>query len=336
MAQATQTSGDIPNEIILFHYPFSPYARKVVWYLALRGISYAQCIQPIIMPRPDLEELGVSYRRIPLMAIGRDVYCDTSLILRKLEERHPKGKLGCSTGEQRAIEQLITKWITNAGIFALAARCIPPDSPVMKDPKFLKDRAEFSGRPWSNEAQRKGRPEALAGMREAYDLVETTLLSDGRDWLLGTGKPSLADVEAIMPFHWLSTMPGAIPPETASAESHPKVFAWLERFNEAVKSAKQKPLTLKGPAAVKAVKEAEFAEQGGRIDDLDPLKLAGGDSVAAYPLDSGATGKVIGKLVDLTPNEVTVAVKPKSGDNNIHVHLPRWGFRVAPISSTKL
>lgn len=42
-----------------------------------------------VLPRPDLEALGITYRRIPIMAIGRDVYCDSSLIIDVLEERFP-------------------------------------------------------------------------------------------------------------------------------------------------------------------------------------------------------------------------------------------------------
>jgi len=32
------------NGIVLYHYNFSPFARRVIWYLALRGIDYAQCV----------------------------------------------------------------------------------------------------------------------------------------------------------------------------------------------------------------------------------------------------------------------------------------------------
>jgi glutathione S-transferase len=32
------------NGVVLYHYSFSPFARRVIWYLALRGIDYAQCV----------------------------------------------------------------------------------------------------------------------------------------------------------------------------------------------------------------------------------------------------------------------------------------------------
>ena len=42
---------------------------------------------PSMMPRPLLRNnLHLTYRKIPVLAIGNDVYCDTSLILEALEE----------------------------------------------------------------------------------------------------------------------------------------------------------------------------------------------------------------------------------------------------------
>jgi hypothetical protein len=34
------------RDIILYLYTFSPYARRVVWYLNLRKIPYTQCVGP--------------------------------------------------------------------------------------------------------------------------------------------------------------------------------------------------------------------------------------------------------------------------------------------------
>lgn len=42
---ASATGSDAPP-IVLYHYPYSPYARRVAWYLSLRGIPYAECVSP--------------------------------------------------------------------------------------------------------------------------------------------------------------------------------------------------------------------------------------------------------------------------------------------------
>ena len=147
------------------------------------------------MPRPDLQKIGVNYRRIPLLAIGRDVYCDTRIILRKLEELVPDGRLGASRGDQKILEKLLETWTIESGIFNRASQLIPADMPLLKDPVFQKDREDLSGRSWSKDSILKFRPEALSVIRNAFKLLETTLLADGRDWVLKTEKPTLADIE---------------------------------------------------------------------------------------------------------------------------------------------
>jgi len=43
-----------------------------------------------MLPRPILvATFGLTYRKIPVVAIGRDVYCDTSLIIEALEHNFP-------------------------------------------------------------------------------------------------------------------------------------------------------------------------------------------------------------------------------------------------------
>lgn len=151
-------------------------------------------IQPPTLPRDDLSALGVAYRRIPVMSIGRDVYCDTRLMLSKLEERFPEGALGARQPEHHAIQELLEKWTIDGGVFNRAAQLIPTDMPLFNDPKFIKDREELSGRSWAKEDVAKMRAEALADMREMFNLLETTLLADGREWILKTEKPSLTDI----------------------------------------------------------------------------------------------------------------------------------------------
>ena len=183
------------NDIILFHYSFSPYARRVIWYFTLRGIDYGECKQPVYLPREDVNALGVKYRRIPIMSIGRDIYCDTRLILRKLEEKFPSGALGASLPDQKAVEKLLESWVIDGGIFVRAGQVLPPEMPLLKDPRFARDREDYSGRSWDKRDIEAMRPEGLTHIRDAFVFLESGLLADGRQWILKTEKPSLADIE---------------------------------------------------------------------------------------------------------------------------------------------
>ena len=128
------------------------------------------------------------------MSIGRDIYCDTRLILQKLEEKSDTGTLGASEPEQKAIEKLLEQWTIDGGVFNRTAQLIPPEMPLMKDSKFVKDREDYMGRSWAKSDVINSRPEALAHMREFFQLLESTILADGREWVLKTEKPSLADI----------------------------------------------------------------------------------------------------------------------------------------------
>lgn len=148
------------------------------------------------MPRPDLEALGIKYRRIPILSIGKDIYCDTRLILQKLEERFPASEQYPSIASKQAagMAALLSKFTIDGGVFARAAQLIPPEFPVMQDERFLKDRTELTGRRWSSEEVRRQRPEAVVHMRECFGVVEG-LLADGREWIAATKGVDLADID---------------------------------------------------------------------------------------------------------------------------------------------
>lgn len=323
------------NDIVFFHYSFSPFARKVIWYLTLRGIEYGQCIQPVYLPREDINALGVKYRRIPIMSIGRDIYCDTRLILHKLEEKFPSGALGAPQPDQKAIEKLLESWTIDGGIFVRAAQAIPTDMPLLNDPKFTKDREDYTGRSWDKKNIEAMRPEALTHIRDAFVFLETGLLADGRQWVLKTEKPSLADIEAVWPFHWLLELKGALPHSLISKEKFPKVYAWIGRFSKAVSTAKSsapKPTTLKGAEAVKHVTQAEFYEPEGDVDASDPLGLKKGQDVESWPIDSGFKHHDRGQLVSLTSKEVVLEAQSKFGGRDVRIHHPRWNYRTRAVS----
>ena len=137
-----------------------------------------------------------------------------------------------------------------------------------------------------------------------------------------------------------------MPPNVVSAKLFPKVFAWIQRFRAAVNAAKSsapKWVTMEGADAIRAVIHSNLAESKDTVDEIDPLQLQKGTEVEVYPTDWGSEHRDRGRLVSLTPDEVTVAAKSRTGDSELRVHAPRTGFRVTEIgrsasngSSTKL
>jgi hypothetical protein len=134
-------------------------------------------------------------------------------------------------------------------------------------------------------------------------------------------------------------MKGSMPPTIVSEKQFPKVYAWIARFRAALKAAKAsapKPVTLKGPDAVKAILNSEFSEPSGTVDADDALGLKAGTEVEVYPIDSGFTHHDHGRLLTLTPNEVVVEAQSQVGGKEIRIHAPRTGFRVTAVDSSKL
>ena len=102
------------------------------------------------LPRPELSEtLGITYRRIPILAIGRDVYADTSLIASTLERRYPASDGYGTLFPQRksggspdtGMAKTLVMYYIDRAIFPLAAASLPYSK---FSESFLKDRADVS------------------------------------------------------------------------------------------------------------------------------------------------------------------------------------------------
>src|SRR5262245_22106178 len=76
--------------LLLHQYDTSPFSEKVRKVLAHKGVTWGAVDQPTMMPKPELLPLTGGYRRIPVLQIGADVYCDSQLIARVLERLYPE------------------------------------------------------------------------------------------------------------------------------------------------------------------------------------------------------------------------------------------------------
>lgn len=298
-------------------------------------------MQPRVMPRPDLSRLGVKYRRIPVLTIGRDVYLDTRHIMTKLSELEPgKGaRLSVATTlEQKALQRLFQVFMIDSGFSRCIVQFILYKTRGMMDPEFIKDRTELmSGASFfPPEALEAMRPDTIRRVKDGFEFLEQTLLSDGRYWLLGTTGPTVGDIEMAWPLLWMERVPGARPVEWISEDKFPRVFAWMERF----KSTAQKAIdelgelrTLTGEEAAKLILSSDFHEAEGQIDETDALvqhqKLKKGQLVKMWPTDTGSNHKDVGELVSASGKEVVIEAKAEDG-GSVRIHAQRHGFAVAP------
>ncbi|KAF1945713.1 hypothetical protein EJ02DRAFT_500660 [Clathrospora elynae] len=319
-----------PNNIVLYNYEFSPFGKRITTYLALRGIDYAVCQQPPTMPRPDLALLPIAYRRIPILALGRNIYLDTRLILRKLETLFPScPKLGATNPQDLFVQQLLQKYMIEGPVFGIAAGLVPLE--VVRDPVFSADRQGMFGKTWSEEELREGRGECLSYVRGMFEWFEEGVLGDGRMWVVGGEGVGMTDIEAIWPFDFLTDM--HLPPDLISPKQYPKVYAWLARYRAAREQASNlvpKPTVLDGQAAANCILGSELAETSNSVDEQDPLGLKQGVEVEVYPADWGSEYRDRGRLVGLSVDEVVIAVESK-GEGKIWVHAPRTGFKIKEV-----
>ncbi|KAF2717049.1 glutathione S-transferase [Polychaeton citri CBS 116435] len=323
-----------PEDITLFYWALSPWASKVVHYLSLRQIPHAQCDQPVTLPRPDMKALGLNYRRVPVVTIGRDIYCDTLLILEKLEELFPPSggigaTLGAQSGTNFALEKLLEKW-TDVCVFKPAAAAIPTTVPLLQDQDFIKDRTELWSRDWNPAEQDRLRPAGLSDLRANFSFLEQ-VLSDGRQWITGAKQgPALADIHAAWIFTWMLSLPDGLPEQYFSASQFPKTRKWLDRYIQAVEAAKNdnapRVKKLESEKAITRILASDFLALELAVLK-DPRSFVKGQEVEIYPNDTGSDHKDKGKLIGLDTKEIVLEKRAPSGEG-VRMHFPRWNYSI--------
>ena len=108
------------TDLILHQYALSPYSKKVISIFAFKNLAWQAVEQPVIAPKPDLTPLTGGYRKIPVLQIGAHIYCDTKLMIREIEKRHPETAL--TPTELLGAAELIADWADYRLFLHAAAR----------------------------------------------------------------------------------------------------------------------------------------------------------------------------------------------------------------------
>lgn len=214
----------VARDIILHHYPRSPFAEKVRVAFGLKGLRWCSVEQPRMAPKPHLVPLTGGYRRIPVLQIGADIYCDTRLILAELERRFPDPPL--YPYETRGRADMIAGWADQA-LFATSLGLVFGLNGDRFPSELHADRAAFTAGKfdgWDSEKMRPRVPSLRDQFRSHLMWIDCCL-TEGGPFILGE-KPSLADAAVYHPLWYVHGNLG----EGEGLSDHPAVLAWMDRI----------------------------------------------------------------------------------------------------------
>lgn len=303
--------------IVLHQYAQSPFSEKVRSLLGYKGVSYQSVEIPMIMPRPDTIPLTGGYRKTPVMQIGADVYCDTAIICRVIDEIYPEKTI--YPEEHLAMINTVAHW-TDTFLFKVCVSIAfqpkaAATNPLFQDEKtmsaFMADRAEFSkGSSELGMSFETAEPHFIAHLNQLDQQ-----LSAGGPFLFGD-KPSIADFSTFHNMWFIYTR--EVLRDYFTPFEH--LVAWYEKM---VSFGHGNVESIPGKDALAQARASEPEEM---VDAAFLDDFQAGQSVSVMPIDYGFQ-PVIGELLTAGMDEIAVA-RNDDQVGRIVVHFPRTGFQV--------
>jgi glutathione S-transferase len=303
------------SDLILHHYPTSPFAEKIRLILGYKQLAWKSVYIPMMMPKPDLTALTGGYRRTPVLQIGADIYCDTALICDVLEHQAPSPTLYPEAVKGAA--RIVAQWADGALFTAAMAWNFQPagvaqvfaGAPAETIQAFVADRA----------AMRSGAPRMAvgdaAGTYKSY-LRRLANMLHGKDFLFGA-QPCVADFAAYHPIWFTQERTPAV---AGILDATPELKAWMERI-KAIGHGPSSPL--KPQEALQIAKAAT------------PAALSNDVFQNEHGIELGSQVVVAADHFGLEPTEGTLVAASRTRYSlrrtderagTVHVHFPRVGF----------
>ena len=310
------------SELILHHYPNSPFAEKVRLILGHKRLAWKSVFIPMVMPKPDLTALTGGYRKTPVLQIGADIYCDTTLICDVLEQLAPAPALYPEATEGAA--RIVAQWADSALFTAAMAWNFQPagvaqvfagaSEDVVKT--FVADRNAMRGG-----APRMAASDAAATYKAYLQRIASMLR--GQDFLFGA-QPCVADFAAYHPLWFTQERTPAL---AGIFDDTPVVKNWMARIR-AIGHGASSACT---PAqALEAASAAQPAKLQGEVFQ-DDHGIAPGSTVV-IAADTFGLEPTEGELLAATRTRYTLR-RSDARAGTVHVHFPRVGFTLKKVSA---
>ena len=303
----TSASNSTP---ILYHYPMSPFSEKIRATMGVLDAEWHSVTVPASPPRSDLSPFIGGYRRIPVLQVGAQFYCDSQLAYDALVER---------TSELRVLspeDEHFRQWAETDVFFAVLSAQKP--STVMRF--LIRELGVRGSLYFVSDRARMMRVSALnvlptadsSNLIERYVAALSERLVD-QAFLSGLS-PRYLDVCCYHPL-WMAERVNS----KACLHWPEPVRAWAKRMQALGHGSKLS--TSDG--------DIEAAIRSDEVDMTNWSLAPGwrlGEAVVVSPLDYGLDPSW-GQLTSLCDQRIVIRRRAPSGAS-IYLHFPRNGFSV--------
>jgi glutathione S-transferase len=304
------------SELVLHHYDFSNFAEKARLALGFKGLAWGAVTIPPIAPKPDLVALTGGYRRTPVLQTGADIWCDTRLIVRELERRHPAPPLLPPALAAQA--EAIAFWAENRLMRPITLYASGMNGDVL--PAGLQaDRSAMRGLPVPDDATMLRAARRNAPLARAQIPQVEAMLADGRDYLLGA-QPTVADLAVYHPLWFLTARTQRLAFELAP---FPRIAAWMQRVRAFGHGRPQPMPAAEAIAIARAASPAPLPPSSPHAED-PPL-----GSLVRVRADDNGQEVTEGVLLHLAADEIALR-REDARAGEVVVHFPRLGYDLRP------
>ena len=300
------------NHLILHHYETSPYCEKLRLLLGHKGLPWHSVLQPMMMPKPELTPLTGGYRRLPVMQIGADIFIDSALIARELEQRFPEPRL--FPEGQAPWASVVVAWADHY-LFWKAVRLAIGTAADHLPEAFLQDRARMNKAEMLDpQAAKAELPQTRSQLLIALDWLESGLTATT---FIAGESPAYPDYAL---YHNLWFIQGCAP-DLIDATRYPKLTAWL---SDIATRGHGKRTELSAAEALAIARSAEPQALNYLSDNQDISGIRLGDMISITAEYNGSES-VEGCVIGINGERVSISREaPEVG--RVAVHFPRFSY----------
>lgn len=305
------------SDLILHHYPNSPFAEKIRLTFGLKKLAWTSCDVSPIMPKPELQALTGAYRRVPVLQIGADVYCDTLLICEVLESLNPAPSL--YPQGQTGLARTLAQWADGTLFSTAMAYNFSPKggmeyarlNPTQDMKAFAMDRGAMRGG-----APRMYPGDAAAAYKSYLRRIATMLESS--PFVLGD-QVSVADLAIYHPLWFTRRLPAVADVLASNAA----ILPWMDRV-AALGHGKRNSTELSRGESLEIARQAtpDMASSSANFQDEHGIPLG---TLVTITAESFGLEVTSGTLVAATRTRFTLR-REHELTGVVHVHFPRIGF----------